>query len=179
MNRRSIRRLLPVLVAAAALTGAAGLANATAEDADRWRPEEGRELIGTPAPEWRNLDWLQGGPLTLEDLRGRVVLVRFWLVGCPYCRTSAPALVGLHEKYGDRGLTVVGIHHPKSEAAARSARCVTGNSASEVDEVGRRRDRPCRKSGRGIGSTSIAVRYVITAASGKPSARVTRSAWSK
>lgn len=113
MNRRSIRRLIPALVAAVALIGPA---NAAAEDA-RWRPEEGRELIGTPAPEWRDLDWIQGGPLTLEDLRGRAVLVRFWLVGCPYCRTSAPALVRLHEEYGDRGLTVVGLHHPKSEAA--------------------------------------------------------------
>ena len=82
-----------------------------------WRPEEGRELIGTPAPAWRDLEWLQGGPLALEDLRGRTVLLRFWLVGCPYCRTSAPALVGLQEEYGDRGLVVVGIHHPKSEAA--------------------------------------------------------------
>lgn len=114
MNRRSIRRLIPALVAAVAL---AGPASAAAEDAARWRPEEGRELIGTPAPEWRDLDWIQGGPLTLEDLRGRAVLLRFWLVGCPYCRTSAPALVRLHEEFGDRGLTVVGLHHPKSEAA--------------------------------------------------------------
>jgi thiol-disulfide isomerase/thioredoxin len=82
-----------------------------------WQPEEGRELIGTPAPEWRDLEWLQGGPLTLEDLRGRTVLLRFWLVGCPYCRASAPALVGLEQEYRDRGLVVVGIHHPKSEAA--------------------------------------------------------------
>lgn len=88
-----------------------------AEPPEAWQPEEGRELLGTPAPEWRDLEWLQGGPLSLADLRGRAVLVRFWLTGCPYCRASAPALVRLHEVYGNRGLVVVGIHHPKSEAS--------------------------------------------------------------
>lgn len=117
MSRRPASWLVPILLLiAGAVTAAAG-ADAAAEDSAVWRPEEGRELIGKSAPEWRDLEWLQGGPLALEDLRGRVVLVRFWLVGCSYCRTTAPALVGLHEEYGDRGLTVVGIHHPKSEAA--------------------------------------------------------------
>lgn len=92
-------------------------ASAAEPEGSVWRPEEGRELLGEPAPEWRNLRWLQGGPLTLEDLRGRAVLLRFWLVDCPWCRRTAPALVDLHERYRDRGLVVVGIHHPKSEAA--------------------------------------------------------------
>lgn len=90
---------------------------AAADEPATWQPEEGRALIGEPAPAWRGLRWLQGGPLTVEELRGKAVLLRFWLVGCPYCRRSAPALVGLHERYRDRGLVVVGIHHPKSEAA--------------------------------------------------------------
>jgi peroxiredoxin len=105
------------LLAALLLAIGAAAPACSADDSAPWRPREGRELIGTPAPEWRDLEWLQGGPLTLEDLRGRVVLVRFWLVGCPYCRRSAPALVHLQEEYGERGLVVVGIHHPKSEAA--------------------------------------------------------------
>lgn len=96
----------------------------------QWTPSEGASLIGTRAPDWRGIEWIQGGPLALSDLRGKVVLLRFWLVGCPYCTRSAPALRVLSEKYLDRGLVVVGLHHPKSDAArdpdtvARAARAL-------------------------------------------------------
>ena len=82
-----------------------------------WAPREGRGLLGTAAPEWSGIEWLHGGPLRLEDLRGRVVLLRFWLIECPYCRRSAWALRAWAEAYRDDGLVVVGIHHPKSEEA--------------------------------------------------------------
>src|SRR5687767_10682308 len=78
---------------------------------------EGDELIGKPAPAWRELAWLAGGPLKLEALRGKAVLIRFWTVGCALCTRTAPALNEVWEKYRDRGLVVVGIHHPKSEEA--------------------------------------------------------------
>jgi peroxiredoxin len=82
-----------------------------------WAPDEGGALVGTRAPEWRGLTWLSGGPLSLAALRGRPVLLRFWTDGCPFCRHTAPALNELWKKYGKRGLVVVGVHHPKSEAA--------------------------------------------------------------
>jgi peroxiredoxin len=85
--------------------------------AEPWKPAEGLELLGTRAPPFRGIDWLQGGPLTLEGLGGRAVLLRFWLVDCSMCRQTAPALNELWETYGARGLTVVAIHHPKSEDA--------------------------------------------------------------
>lgn len=95
-----------------------------------WAPKEGRSLLGTVAPEWGRLRWSQGGPTTLASLRGRVVLLRFWLVGCPYCTRSAPALRELWQRHKDQGLVVVGLHHPKSPesedpaAVARAARAL-------------------------------------------------------
>jgi peroxiredoxin len=80
-----------------------------------WEPKEGLELIGTQAPSLNGLKWLNVEPLDIEDLRGKVVLIRFWLVGCPLCERTAPALVELYNKYKDQGLIVIGIHHPKSE----------------------------------------------------------------
>lgn len=86
-----------------------------------WQPSEGRELLGTPAPEFSGLsDWTRSEPLTLASLRGKVVLVRFWTTGCVLCRHTAPALNGLHRTRLDRGLVVVGVHHPK-EPSARDA----------------------------------------------------------
>lgn len=82
-----------------------------------WLPLEGRDLLGTSAPEWKGVRWIQGGPLDLSTLKGKVVLLRFWLIDCPYCERTAPALVELWSKYRAKGLMVVGLHHPKSEGA--------------------------------------------------------------
>ncbi len=81
--------------------------------AEPYTPREGGELLGTKAPELRGLRWSQGGPLTLAGLRGKVVLLRFWTDGCPFCEKTAPVLNALHARYRDRGLVVVGVHHPK------------------------------------------------------------------
>lgn len=88
-----------------------------------WRPLEGHDLIGTKAPPWRDIEWIQGGPLDLGELNrdGKAVLVRFWLTGCPYCRRTAPALRSLWRRYRDDGLVVVGLHHPKSMEARQRA----------------------------------------------------------
>jgi peroxiredoxin len=85
-----------------------------------WKPKEGLELVGTKAPPLKGLNWLNTKPLTIEDLSGKVVLIRFWLVGCPLCTRTAPSLVELHDKYSQKGLVVIGIHHPKSEMTKNS-----------------------------------------------------------
>lgn len=75
---------------------------------------EGAELIGTPAPAWEATDWIGSPPLTLAGLRGKVVLVRWFMsTDCPYCTASAPALNDLHARYADRGLVVIGMYHHK------------------------------------------------------------------
>jgi peroxiredoxin len=75
---------------------------------------EGTTLIGRPSPDWSNDRWVQGGPLRLADLRGKVVLVRFFMdAGCPYCQGTAPALNEFHREFGPRGLVVVGMYTPK------------------------------------------------------------------
>jgi thiol-disulfide isomerase/thioredoxin len=50
--------------------------------------------------------------LSLADLRGQVVLLNFWGLWCSPCVKALPALNGLARTYGDRGLTVIGIHTP-------------------------------------------------------------------
>lgn len=75
---------------------------------------QGSPLVGRPAPDWPPRQWVQGGPLRLADLRGKVVLLRFFMDSdCPYCRATAPALNALHRELGPRGLVVVGMYTPK------------------------------------------------------------------
>lgn len=76
-------------------------------------PAEGKELIGAQAPKWQPNIWLGGKALKLKDLRGKLVLMRFFTDTCPFCARSMPALEELYRKYKDQGLVVVGFYHPK------------------------------------------------------------------
>jgi len=77
-------------------------------------PPPGAELIGTAAPGWTIPEWIGARPIAWSDLRGKVVLVRwFTSAECPYCHATAPALNRFHRDYGKRGLVVVGMYHHK------------------------------------------------------------------
>ena len=77
----------------------------------------GEKLIGTKASPWTVAHWINSAPLELENLRGKVVLVRWWTApDCPYCKATAPALNEFHEKYSEVGLQVIGFYHHKSDA---------------------------------------------------------------
>ncbi|EEF61242.1 TlpA family protein disulfide reductase [Pedosphaera parvula] len=74
------------------------------------------KLIGTVPPEWEATDWINSAPLKLGDLKGKVVLVRWWTAPtCPFCRATAPALNEFYEKYRETGLEVIGFYHHKSD----------------------------------------------------------------
>ncbi|GAB4100343.1 cytochrome c biogenesis protein DipZ [Sinomonas halotolerans] len=72
-----------------------------------------------PAPELRgitatlNTGQPDSEPLTLEGLRGKVVLVDFWAYSCINCQRSLPHIVRLQEAYREAGLTVIGVHTPE------------------------------------------------------------------
>jgi peroxiredoxin len=81
--------------------------------------EEGGRLVGIACPEWAPERWLQGGPLRLADLRGKVVLLRFFTsTDCPYCGATAPALNELDREFREKGLVVVGMYTPKPDPRA-------------------------------------------------------------
>jgi peroxiredoxin len=87
----------------------AGAAGTTAGASD------GSEIVGTRAPGWDVPEWIGSPPIAWQSLRGKVVLVRWFMsTDCPYCTASAPALNALHEELGGRGLQVVGMYHHKN-----------------------------------------------------------------
>jgi thiol-disulfide isomerase/thioredoxin len=75
--------------------------------------DDGSELVGTPAKPWHLTDWVGSEPLTLEALRGRVVVVRFWTLGCPFCERTMPAIALLADEFADQPVTFVGAFHAK------------------------------------------------------------------
>ena len=68
------------------------------------------------APEFKGIEaWINSEPLTVKELRGKVVLVDFWTYTCVNCIRTIPYLREWNAKYEDDGLVIVGVHSPEFE----------------------------------------------------------------
>ena len=83
-----------------------------------FRPAWGRRggRIGDCAPEFMGTqEWINSDPLTLDSLRGNVVLIDFWTYTCVNCIRTLPFLQEWYDRYADEGLVIVGVHTPEFE----------------------------------------------------------------
>ena len=60
-------------------------------------------------------NWFNSDPLTLQQLRGKVVIIDFWTYSCINCQRTLPYLKAWHEKYKNSGLVIIGVHAPEFE----------------------------------------------------------------
>lgn len=68
----------------------------------------------SPAPDFVGItQWLNTSPLSLEKLKGKVVLVDFWTYTCINCIRTLPHVTSWYNKYKDDGFVVVGVHTPE------------------------------------------------------------------
>jgi thiol-disulfide isomerase/thioredoxin len=72
-----------------------------------------RRSVNALTPLDRARVWLNSEPLTAGALAGRVVLVDFWTYSCVNWLRTLPYVRAWAERYGPRGLTVVGVHAPE------------------------------------------------------------------
>jgi thiol-disulfide isomerase/thioredoxin len=66
-------------------------------------------LLGKPAPEISVKEWIRGGPVSLAELNGRVVVLEFWATWCKPCQEMFPKLRKLHEGERSQGLEVIAL----------------------------------------------------------------------
>jgi cytochrome c biogenesis protein CcdA/thiol-disulfide isomerase/thioredoxin len=57
--------------------------------------------------------WFNSKPLTMQGLRGKVVLIDFWTYSCINCLRTLPQLEAWDAKYRKDGLVIVGVHTPE------------------------------------------------------------------
>ena len=69
-----------------------------------------------PAPEFSQTDaesWLNSSPLSLRELRWKVIMLDFWTFDCWNCYRSFPWMRQLEQALADEAFTVIGIHTPE------------------------------------------------------------------
>lgn len=80
-------------------------------------------LIGKSAPEILVKHWINSHPLSLESLRGRVLLLEFWATWCRACTEVFPKVKRLYEEHAHKGLSVLALtrHYYTSPGPVESA----------------------------------------------------------
>ncbi len=80
--------------------------------------ERNLSLVGRQAADF-TLKTVDGSPVRLADLRGKIVLLDFWATWCPPCRHELPTIEALSRKYKDRNVLVFGINDEEVKTAKR------------------------------------------------------------
>ena len=69
---------------------------------------------GIQAPEFTGIqDWINSNPLTMQQLKGKVVLIDFWTYTCINCIRTLPYVEGWYQHYQKDGLVVIGVEAPE------------------------------------------------------------------
>ena len=76
-------------------------------------------MIGQPVPDFTATD-LDGNPISLEQYRGKVVLLDFWAVWCGPCIAEMPNVKRVYNNYKDEGFDIIGISLDIDEARLRN-----------------------------------------------------------
>lgn len=83
------------------------------------RGREVKGIAGKPAAEFpTGTTTLDGKPISLTALRGRVVLLHFWTFACSNCEHMVPHYTQWHTKYAAQGLQILGAHSPETDDEA-------------------------------------------------------------
>ncbi len=114
------RKRWPILMSVAFIIGATWIWLSAVSASATTSGEIPSPRQGFAAPDF-TLELLQGGEVTLSDLRGSVVIVNLWASWCPPCRAEMPSMQRLYEANQARGLEILAVNttYQDSQASAQ------------------------------------------------------------
>jgi thiol-disulfide isomerase/thioredoxin len=85
---------------------------------DRSATADAGAVLALTQAEFKDLSGQSG---SLEQWRGRVLVVNFWASWCPPCREEIPGLISIHRQFAAKGVQIVGIAVDSADKARESA----------------------------------------------------------
>jgi thiol:disulfide interchange protein DsbD len=93
------------------------------------------KVAGRPAPRLEADAWLNSAPLSLEAVRGKVVVLDFWMTWCGPCRMSFPKMEALVKNNAAKGLMVVGVTESQGWVLTKDGRSVGKDDADKSKKL--------------------------------------------
>jgi thiol-disulfide isomerase/thioredoxin len=108
--------------------------------------KEWRRLVGSPfdtvtldriypmAPELApSATWINAKPVALAGLRGKVVILHFYAFECVNCQRNLPIYAEWHRAFADKGVVVIGVQTPETEAEKDSGKVIAAAKEAGID----------------------------------------------
>ena len=110
MSAHRLKAIIAVLASFAVVVGLSAL--------DGWGMGARPPAAGMPASEFILTD-LNGRTHSLNEYRGKIVLLNFWATWCKPCTTEMPAMQATYDRLRDKGFVVLAINELEDEAKVR------------------------------------------------------------
>ena len=95
------------------------LGNSKIAETYRKKMDPTSELTGKIVPDFTDID-LDGKPISLQQYRGKVILLDFWAVWCPPCIVEMPNVKRVYDTYKDQGFDIIGVSLDTDETRLRN-----------------------------------------------------------
>jgi peroxiredoxin len=100
------------LIAGVTMTAVFGVALAV-----KLRPQLNLIEVGSTAPDFKAVELPSGRPASIENYRGKVVLLNIWATWCPPCKVEMPSMERLHHKLASTDFQLVAVSVDEEDSA--------------------------------------------------------------